>query len=218
MSEIITLDGPAGVGKSTLTALLAEELHLPFLDTGAMFRILALKLGEEALDMPAEKLLAQNIKFTLAGAGSGTTLYYDEVPAPPEIRTEEIGSLASRLATRPEIRALLLKAQQDLGKKHALVAEGRDMGTVVFPQARHKFFLDADPEIRARRRWKELLAKGQDCSLADIQEKISRRDWQDRNRPVAPLRPAPDAEIIDTGNLTIDGVLKRILATIRQKT
>ena len=212
---IITLDGPAGVGKSTLAKRLATILGIPYLDTGAMFRTIALRLGPGAETLPEDELRARcnAFRFKLQGGGEGSVLLCAEVPVGREIRTEEVGRLASRLATSTVVRDYLKEAQRSLGES-GLVAEGRDMGTVVFPTARFKFFLDARPEVRGMRRFEELQAKGEPADLAQITEMIRQRDDMDRNRAVAPLKPAADAVIVDTSDLDIDGVLKVLTDTV----
>lgn len=216
MSPILAIDGPAGVGKTTITAKAAAILGIACLDTGAMFRLIALHLGSKALDMPSEELerILAGFSFSLAGTGPETTLFCNGEPAGGEIRTEAISSLASSLATRPEIRSRLLNEQRRLGRIFPLAADGRDMGTVVFPDAAFKFFLDATPEIRAQRRWLDLQARGQKIDLKDLAEKIRQRDHQDRTRPIAPLKPAADAIFIDTSDKDILQVLDIILGYI----
>lgn len=200
---VITLDGPAGVGKSTLAKKLAGALSLPYLDTGAMFRTLALRLGNA--DPGAERLQNEiaGLQFGLAGTGEQTALLVNGRPVGPEIRGEEVGRLASRLAKRPEIRAALRDMQRDLGAASSLIAEGRDLGTVVFPGAAVKFFLEARPEIRAERRWRELQERGEPASLAGIAAAMAKRDEQDRTRAIAPLKPASDAILVDTSDLSV---------------
>jgi CMP/dCMP kinase len=214
---IVTLDGPAGVGKSTLASRLAGELGVAFLDTGAMFRAAAHTLGEGAWDWP-QGLLQQKLgdfEFSLTGSGKQTQLLLNGRPLPECIRSEEVGRWASQLAVAPVVRAYMKMAQIFLGQTTALVAEGRDMGTVVFPGARHKFFLDADPDERARRRCLQLESQGKPADFASIAASIRQRDDQDRNRSIAPLKPAPDAVVVDTTRLSEDEVLEKVLGLVR---
>lgn len=216
---LITLDGPAGVGKSTIAKALARELGLAYLDTGAMFRAVALQLGAQGVDQDDATLRArlQGLRFALQGAGEATQLVCNGRVLGAEIRTETVGMLASTLAKRAPVRELLREQQQALGRETALVAEGRDMGTVVFPQASCKFFLDAAPEVRARRRALQLQELGAPCPpLKELTEQIRARDEQDRTRELAPLRPAQDAVLVDTGDLSIAGVLERVLERVRR--
>ena len=200
---VVTLDGPAGVGKTTLAQQLAESLHVAYLDTGAMFRCLALKLGPGAETLPEEELRekCRQWTFSLSGKGRASTVCCNGVPIRGEVRTEQVGMLAARIATVPVVREVLREAQRAMGEATPLVVEGRDMGTVVFPDARFKFFLDASPEVRA------LAARGVEADLVTLTEQIRQRDSLDRNRAVAPLRPAADAVIVDTSELDIAGVL-----------
>lgn len=214
---VVTLDGPAGAGKTTISRRAAGALGLAYLDTGAMFRALALRLGEGGHLLPEAELDARlaAMRFGLTGSGEATRLLVDGQPLPAEARTEKVGGWASQLAVRPVVRARLLAAQRDLGRETSLLAEGRDMGTVVFPEAPFKFFLDAAPEVRAKRRELQLMGLGKPADYAAILESILTRDKQDRERAVAPLRPAADAVVIDTSDLTEDAVLGRIVAVVR---
>lgn len=206
---IVTIDGPAGVGKSTMAKRLARLLAIPYLDTGAMFRSVAWKLGEGAWDWSEEDIekALDGIAYSLSGVGEDSVLSLNGKPIGNEIRTEEVGMWASNIATLPVVRTFLKKAQQALGERFSLVAEGRDMGTVVFPGAPHKFFLDASVEERAQRRFLQLERMGKPADLNELREQIAKRDAQDRNRPVAPLKPADDAIVIDTTELDRDQVL-----------
>lgn len=214
--RIVTIDGPAGVGKTTLAKRVADALQIAYLDTGAMFRTLALRLGEGIRDCPESEIRekAKSLVFSLQGSGAATKLCCNNVAVGSEIRTEKVGAMASQLAVIPVVREILKEAQRALGASTPLVVEGRDMGTVVFPRARYKFFLDASPRVRAERRLGELQNMGQEVSLTELEKQIAERDARDRNRTVAPLRPAEDAFCIDTSALAIDEVLKVILGCI----
>ncbi len=215
---VVTIDGPAGAGKTTLAKRVAGALGVAYMDTGAMFRVAALRLGPGAGTWPGPAIreALSGLSFSLRGAGSDTALLACGESAGDEIRTEAVGYLASTLATLPRVRAFLRQAQKDLGQRGSLVAEGRDMGTVVFPDASHKFFLDASPEVRAARRTAQLAAMGKPADPDEILADIRRRDEQDRNRAEAPLRPAPDAVIIDTSALDVDGVFAAIMDHVGQ--
>jgi cytidylate kinase len=211
---LVTLDGPAGVGKSTLAKSAARHFNLAYLDTGAMFRALALRLGQGAWDWPSDHLQAslQSLIFCLQGTSAEMTL--NGVPVGQEIRTEKVGLWASYLGQRAEIRSFLKAAQKSIGQETSLVAEGRDMGSVVFPHAGCKIFLDASPKERARRRWLQLKNMGQTVDLSKLTRDLQQRDEQDRSRPIAPLRPATDAFIINTTKLTLNQVEKLVIETI----
>ena len=220
---VITVDGPAGVGKSTLARRLAATLGIAYLDTGAMYRTLGLHLGAEAADMDEARLRARcrEYRFSLEAGNPGESpqLCCNGEPIGPEIRTERAGRLASLVAKLPVLREELQRAQRALGEKYSLVAEGRDMGTRVFPDAPHKFFLDARPEVRARRRYLELEARGtlNGLTLEEILRGIEERDDQDRGRAVDPLRPAEDAVLVDTSDLDLDGVMQVLLDAVNSR-
>lgn len=216
---IVTLDGPAGVGKTTVARQLADRLGIAYLDTGSMFRSVALTLGDGSWELPVDQLMPQlnRLDFDLEGIGGHSDLLLNGYPLSPDIRSEQVGLWASHLGRIPVVRDFLRRNQQAIGRTTPLVAEGRDMGSVVFPEARFKFFLDASIDVRARRRFEQLRAMGMEEDLERIRAQIRIRDDQDRNRSVAPLRPAADALIIDTGATDVSGVLEEILATIARK-
>ena len=205
MRKVITVDGPSGVGKGTLCQTLARERGWAYLDSGALYRLLALQaLAADKVDAPAAEIAAlvgaMQIDFRLDERG--------------ELRTERCGNAASKIAAYPEVRAALLDFQRGFGGEAPLIADGRDMGTVVFPDAPLKLFLTASAEIRAERRYKQLLAQGESVNLRAIYAEIAERDARDRSRSVAPLIPASDAVVIDTGNLSISDVQQRVSAEI----
>lgn len=214
LSPIITIDGPAGVGKTTVARMAADNLSIPYLDTGAMYRCAALELGEDGLNLPDAELRAasQALEFSLKGAGAGSMLLCGGSAPGGAIRTEAVAALASRLAARAPLREALAEAQRKIGSSGPLVAEGRDMGTVIFPDAAFKFFLTATPEARAERRWREFPDSGE--SLEEICLKIRERDARDAQRAVSPLKPAPGAIIIDTGSRDACQVLAEIMAHV----
>lgn len=229
---IVTLDGPAGVGKSTLARQVAAALGVAYLDTGAMFRTIALRLepcfrfsgpspaAVEAARADVAAALAREFfenSFALEGSGENTRLLCDGSPVGEEIRTEEAGMLAARAGLFPEVRDFLKAAQRRLGAVFSLVAEGRDMGTVVFPDACCKIFLDAAVEVRAERRCLQLRELGKEADHAQIAEQIRLRDEQDSSRTIAPLRPADDARVIDTSRMSIQAVREAILRVIRDR-
>ena len=217
---IVTLDGPAGVGKTTLARRLADKLGIAYLDTGAMFRSVALVFGEGAWEKPVDQLVPElnRLDFDLEGVGGHSELLLNGHPLSPEIRSEQVGLWASHLGRIPVVRDFLRRNQQAIGRITSLVAEGRDMGSVVFPEARFKYFLDASIDIRVQRRFEQLKALGMEEDMERIRAQIRIRDDQDRNRSVAPLRPAKDAVLIDTGKADVEGVLREIFAVIERKT
>lgn len=213
-SPVIAIDGAAGVGKSTLAGLLSEKLGVPYLNTGAMFRTVALKLGEDALNMDDELLKARLAELDFSLSPVDHQLLCNGEAMDPAISSEKISALASALAKNPVIRARLLQAQRKIAESGPLVADGRDMGTAVFPNARYKFFLKADPRARAMRRYLQYRSQGVEADLKELESLIKKRDEQDQNRAAAPLKPAPDAVIIDTTDMTLAEVLARLLQFI----
>lgn len=211
--RLVTIDGPAGAGKTSVSRRAAGALGLAYLDTGAMFRALALALGPGGHERPEADIDARlaAMTFALVGSGADTVLHIDGQPLPDTARTEEVGGWASKLAVLPVVRRRLRLAQQALGAHTDLLAEGRDMGTVVFPQAPHKFFLTASPEVRATRRVAQLRALGRPADYDAILQAIRNRDEQDIHRAASPLIAADDALVIDTSDMTEDAVVARVV-------
>ena len=214
-APIVTIDGPSGSGKGTIARAVARHAGWHLLDSGALYRLVALagiKAGVPADDPEAHARLAGAMEVIFGvddAAGERVTLAGQDVTA--EIRSETAGQGASRVAAWPAVREALLERQRAFAAPPGLVADGRDMGTVVFPQADLKIFLTASPEERAQRRYKQLKDKGSGVSLAALSREITERDLLDSTRSVAPLRPAPDARVIDSTGLSIEAVVGRVL-------
>ncbi|HDQ40346.1 MAG TPA: (d)CMP kinase [Desulfonatronum sp.] len=213
---VVTLDGPAGSGKTTVAKLVAAQLGIAYLDSGAMFRGLAYVLGENSWDWPEKRLqsVLSELSFELVGRSAEAELLLNGRPLGEDIRQENVGMWASHLAKIKLVREHLKAAQQMLGAQRSLVAEGRDMGTVIFPRAKHKFFLEARPEERAKRRFRQLQEMGVAADLLELTENLHLRDEQDRNRALAPLKPAEDAVIVDTTGMNANQVAETIIARV----
>ena len=212
-APVVTIDGPGGSGKGTLSSLVAAELGWHLLDSGALYRIVAAMARRQAIDLNDEKSLVAMIpNLQIAFDGDRVDVNGDDLS--DEIRTGEAGVAASQVAALPEVRDSILTLQKSFQRAPGLVADGRDMGTVVFPQAATKIFLDASAEVRANRRYKQLKNKGLSVNLRDLLEQIQERDARDRGRAVAPLKPAADALIIDSTQMTIEEVLQMIMAEV----
>ncbi len=217
---IIALDGPAGSGKSTTAKLLAEIIGVPYIDTGAMYRAATLKAMRAGVDLKNTRELIKiaksaSIRFKEGGGGK-QRVFLDGKNVTQAIRRPELTKNIFYVAQEPIIRREMVKKQRALGSKSGAVMEGRDIGTVVFPKADYKFFLDADPTLRAMRRYKELLALGKKATLEEVSKDLKTRDATDINRKEGPLRPAKDAVRIDTTSLTIQETVDRILDTVKQ--
>jgi CMP/dCMP kinase len=213
-SSVIAIDGPAGAGKSTVAKLLAQRLKCTLLDTGAIYRVVALAGNQRGIDWhdgPALGELASQLKITFRWADGINQVLLDEQDVTQQIRTPEISRGASQVSSLPQVRDALLALQREFARTGTVVAEGRDIGTVVFPQARVKVFLSADPRVRARRRHQELVQGGHTISQAEVLQEQQSRDAADSGRLVAPLRAATDATIIDTSGLSVEQVVEQLL-------
>ena len=212
---IVTIDGPSGSGKGTISREVARELGWHLLDSGALYRLVALgglRAGLVSEDRTGHAALATAMDVRFGSAADGAELVeLDGEDVSAAIRSESAGAGASRVAAWPEVRSALLERQRAFAAPPGLVADGRDMGTVVFPEADLKIFLTATPEERARRRHKQLKDKGSDVSLPALSREIAERDSRDRNRQVAPLRPATDACVIDSTALSVGEVVGQVL-------
>ncbi|WAD27486.1 (d)CMP kinase [Pseudomonadaceae bacterium T75] len=219
---VVTIDGPSGSGKGTVAALLAAKLGWKFLDSGALYRLLAFAARNHGVDLTNEealKVLAAHldVQFDTAGSGQGMRIVLEGEDVTEAIRNEVVGAGASQVAALPAVREALLQRQKAFREAPGLVADGRDMGTVVFPDATLKIFLTASAEERARRRYLQLKAKGDDVNLASLLDEIRARDERDTQRTVAPLKPADDAIQLDSTALSIEQVLGQILSEVAER-
>lgn len=215
---IITIDGPAGAGKSTIAKLLADWLSFIYLDTGALYRAVAYYLTSRGYTGKEELAdLCRHMQVKLNNQGGDLHVLVDNEDVTMKIRTEQIGLFASKISAVPLVRALLLSVQRDAAADGGVLAEGRDMGTVVFPDAEIKFFLDASVKERAGRRYHELLEKGDGVTLRDVESDLRLRDRQDSERPISPLTVSPDAIRIDSTDKTISEVVDIMKGVINQR-
>lgn len=215
---IVAIDGPAGSGKSTVARKLAQRLGYTHIDTGALYRGVALLALRKKADLSDEAGVAgasAQARFEFRQLPEGNTLFIDGENVGKAIRTEEVSAAASKVSAFPAVRDSLLELQRSLGKHGGVVLEGRDIGTVVFPQAEVKVFLTASIEERARRRSAELQAKGEAVDLETVKREMAQRDKQDATRAVAPLKKAPDAIEVDTSTMAIESVLDRLESIVR---
>ncbi|MEO8777830.1 MAG: (d)CMP kinase [Rhodanobacter sp.] len=217
---VLTIDGPSGSGKGTVSALVAERLGWRLLDSGALYRAVGYAAGMGGLDLSDVEAVTRcaqetRIHFRAATDGGETRVIVNGHDATDELRTETAGAAASAIASVPSVREALMALQLGFRKAPGLVADGRDMGTVIFPDAAHKVFLTASAAERAKRRYKQLKEKGLRVTLGGLQREIEARDSRDASRAVAPLKPAVDAVLVDTTGMGIDEVVAKVFAVVR---
>ena len=213
MHNVITIDGPAGSGKSTISRLLAKKLNCLYLNTGAMYRAVALAANRSGIDLnDGERLreLCSALNIHFKAGEDPPKLFLDKEDISMAIRSPEMDMLSSMVSAVKEVREAMADLQRKMAKGVKVVAEGRDMGTVVFPGAKHKFFLTASPDVRAERRYRERLGQGESVSRAVVETELRKRDHQDKTRSLAPLRPARGARVIDSTRLTPEEVVEEV--------
>ena len=221
LAPVITIDGPSGTGKGTVSLRLAKDLGWHFLDSGALYRLVAYGAQQQGLDFSDSSAIAAYarqlpVRFNGQDLTQEPKIYLDDQEVTAQIRTEAAGNAASKVAAIGEVRAALLQRQREFRQAPGLVADGRDMGTTVFPEATLKIYLTASPEIRAQRRHKQLKEKGIDVSLSALVKDITERDERDATRVVSPLKPADDAVLVDTSDLSIDEVMALVSSLVEQ--
>jgi CMP/dCMP kinase len=217
MSFVVTIDGPAAAGKSTTARGVASRLGFLYVDTGALYRAIALKVQQGGIapdDRAAVERVAQETQVALSGAPEQPRVWLDGAEVSDEIRTPAVSELSSRLAAQSGVRRRLIEIQRSLRERGPLVAEGRDLGTVVFPDAEVKVYLDADLDTRARRRFRERERLGLPMTLDDVREELARRDERDRGREESPLAVPADARVLDTTGMSIEDQVEAVLAVV----
>ena len=216
---VITVDGPAGSGKSTVSKILAERISYVYLDTGLLYRAIAYKAMQRGIYIENDEALCElcnDIHIPIETGGDMKVLI-DGEDVSDNVRTEEIGMLASSISAISGVRDALLPLQRNAGKYGGIVTEGRDMGTVVFPSADVKFYLDADVDERASRRYEQLIEDGGNAKLDEVRRGLEMRDQRDMGRKVAPLKPAQDSAVIDTTGIDIEKVVKMMVAIVEER-
>lgn len=216
----IAIDGPAGAGKSTIAKMVSKRLNCIYVDTGAMYRAVALFFIENGIASDDEKRIAkeiENIHVDIQFEAGNQKVLLNGKDVTEEIRAERVGNWASEISKYTVVREYLVKMQREVAAKQDVVMDGRDIGTVVLPQANVKIYLTASSKVRAMRRYNELTQKGVFCDIHDIEQGIMERDAQDMNREISPLRQAKDAILIDSSNMTIDEVVEKIVSLARER-
>lgn len=214
------IDGPSGAGKSTIARAAAERLGLLYVDTGAMYRAIGLAVLRRGISEEDTAGIVQTLSgltVTLRHGEDGQRVLLNGEDVSDAIRTDTVAQYASKCSAVPEVRAFLLETQRGLAREHSVVMDGRDIGTVILPDAKAKIFLTASVESRAERRYRELLDRGQRVTLEGVRADIERRDLQDRTRPIAPLRQAEDAVLVDTSDLTLEQSIEAVLQILRKR-
>lgn len=214
MSYNVAIDGPAGAGKSTIAKAVAQKLKLIYVDTGAMYRAMALYMLKQGIDLKNEAAVAEACEeadVTIRYEDGVQVVFLNGENVNPFIRTEEVGKIASVISAQPAVRAKLVRLQQKLAAESDCIMDGRDIGTCVLPKADVKIYLTASSTVRAKRRFDELTAKGQECDFGVIKKDIEDRDYRDMHRETSPLKQAEDAVLVDTSDMNIDQVIEKLL-------
>jgi cytidylate kinase len=216
----VAIDGPAGVGKTTTARALAKRMRLLYVDTGAMYRALALAAVRAGLPLDHEESvchLARRTRIRLEPDDGGVRVFLDGEDVTDAIRTRDVSDAASRVSVHPSVRHRLVEMQRDLARGRAVVMEGRDIGTVVLPDAQAKIYLDATPEERALRRWRERTSKGEEVTLESVREELVERDRRDMNRSESPLRPASDAVRLDCTEMDVEAQVAAVERIVEER-
>ena len=216
----IAIDGPAGAGKSTIAKALAKELNMIYVDTGAMYRAIGLHCTRKGIagdDVKAIEAECETIDVSIVYENGEQIVCLNGENVNDQIRTAQAGTMASAVSVHGKVRKKMVELQQKLAAETSVVMDGRDIGTVVLPNAEVKIYLTASSAVRAKRRYDELIAKGQECDLATLQKEIEERDYRDMNREISPLKKAEDAVVLDTSDLSIEEVVEAMRAIIKNK-